>query len=267
MRQICLVKQVPDPETPSTAFRVDPAANRVIPAPGIAPVIGPYDEQAVEAALRIKDKHGGTVTAVSMGPASGRDVLKHAMAMGCDDSILIDGPAFEYTDAFATAHTLAEAIKKMGEYDVIHCGRQAGDWDGNQVGVGVSELLGIPCLINGQACEVVDGNKVRFERQLSNGVLVFEAPTPVLLAHSQQVGQARYPNLRNIMAAARKDVPVWGAGELGFDPTEFAKNNSRTTLQRLFVPVFEGKCEIVEGETPADAGRLLADKLREAKII
>lgn len=267
MHMICLVKQVPDPETPSASFRVDPAANKVIPAQGIAPVISPFDEQAVEVALRIKDKHGGQVTAITMAPPSGRDVIKHALAMGCDDGILIDGPAFEYTDSYTTAYILAEALKKIGDYDLILCGRQAADWDGSQVGIIISEMLGIPALINGQSTDIVDGNRIKFERVLPDGLDVYESPTPAVVTFSQEVGQPRYPTLRNIMAAARKEVPVWGPAELGLDPTEVAKTQAPTKLHRLFIPTFEGKVEIIEGENPAESGRLLARKLREAKII
>ncbi len=267
MHMICLVKQVPDPETPAASFRVDSAANRVIPAPGIAPVISPFDEQAVEVALRIKDKHGGTVTAMCMAPASGRDAIKHALAMGADDGILIDGPAFEYTDSYSTAYILSEAIKKIGDCDLILCGRQAADWDGSQVGILVSEMLGIPALINGQSADIIDGNKIKFERVLPEGLDVFESTTPAVVTFSQEVGQPRYPTLRNIMAAARKDVATWGPAELGFDPNEVSKSKAKTKLQRLFVPTFDAKVEIIEGENPADSGRLLAMKLREAKII
>lgn len=267
MHMICLVKQVPDPETPSASFRVDSAANKVVPATGVAPVISPFDEQAVEVALRIKDKHGGTVTAVSMGPASARDAIKHALAMGCDDGILIDGPAFEYTDSYSTAYTLAAAIKKIGDADIILCGRQAADWDGGQVGIIVSEMLGIPALINGQSTDIIGDKKIKFERVLPDGLDVYESATPAVVTFSQEVGQPRYPTLRNIMAAARKEVPVWGPAELGFDPNEAAKSRAKTKLERLFVPVFEAKVEIIEGENPAESGRLLAMKLREAKII
>lgn len=266
MHQIVCVKQVPDPETPSSLFRVDPVANKVVPAPGIAPVMSPFDEQALEVALRIKDKHGGNITVISMGPSSVRDVLKHGLAMGADDAVQLTDPAFEGADHALTAYVLAQAIKRLGAYDIIHCGRQAADSDGGQVGLGIAELLGHPVLINGQGADLIDG-RVRFERVMPNGISVYESPTPVVLTYSQEVGQPRYPTLRNIMTAARKEVPLWGSQDLGADPSRLGPQGHRTRLTRLFIPTFEGECEIIEGESAAQSGELLALKLREARII
>jgi electron transfer flavoprotein beta subunit len=262
---ICCAKQVPDPETPAASFRIDRAARRVVPAPGVAPVISPFDEQAVEVALKIKDARPDTkVTVISMGGASGRDVVKHGLAMGADEGVLLDDAAFEGADAYQTAYALSRAVRKLGAFDAVFCGRQAADFDQGQVAIGLAELLGIPALINGQGAVFVDDHRVRFERVLPDGIGVFEAATPVLTSYSQEVGQPRYPTLRNIMAAARKEITIWKAADLGLDPAEFSP---KTTLVDLYVPVYEGQCEIIEGENAADAGEKLALKLREAKII
>lgn len=263
---IVLVKQVPDPETPSSQFRVDPVANKVIPAPGIAPVISPFDEQAAEVALQLKEKHGGNVIAISVGPASARDVVKHVLAMGADEGYLITGPEVEDADASVTAYVLAQAIKKIGVPDLIITGRQAADWDQGQVGIGVATNLGIPHLLNGRKADL-DGNTVTFERVTSVGIMTFKAQTPVLLSASQEVGQARYPTLRNIMAAGKKPITEWSVNDIGADPGRVGADGRRAKLQRLFIPVFEGQVELIEGENAADAGRKLALKLREARII
>ncbi|MBI4497777.1 MAG: electron transfer flavoprotein subunit beta/FixA family protein [Chloroflexi bacterium] len=265
--QIVLAKQVPDPETPSSQFRVDPVANKVMPAPGIAPVISPFDEQAAEVALRIKDKHGGTTIAVSLGAPSARDAVKHVLAMGADEGYLITGPELEDPDPWVTAYVLAQAIKKIGIPDIIHCGRQASDFDNGQVGLGVATLLGIPYLLNGQSADLTEDGDIVFARVLPSGIMTFKAKPPVLLTYSQEVGQPRYPTLRNIMAAARKEITVWGPQDIDGDPARIGASGRRARLTRLYIPVFEGECEIIEGETPADAGRKLALKLREAKII
>ena len=262
---ICCAKQVPDPETPSASFRIDPTAKKVIPAPGIAPVISPFDEQAIEVALRIKDKQPDTkVTVISMGGASARDVVKHGLAMGADEGVLLEDPSFESVDAYQTAYVLSLAVKKLGAFDAIFCGRQAADFDQGQVAIGLAELLGVPALINGRSAELVDGNRVRFERVFPDGVGVFEANMPVLTSFSQEVGQPRYPTLRNIMAASRKETTTWHPADLSIDAAEFTP---KTRLMDLYVPVYEGKCEIIEGETAAEAGEKLALKLREARII
>lgn len=262
---ICCAKQVPDPETPAASFRVDPVAKRVVPAPGIAPVISPFDEQAIEVALKIKDGRPDTkVTVISMGAASARDVVKHGLAMGADEGVLLEDPMFEGTDAFQTAYALSAAVRKLGDYDAIFCGRQAADFDQGQVAIGLAELLGIPALINGQSAEFVSDSRVRFERVLPDGIGVFEAGAPVLTSYSQEVGQPRYPTLRNIMTAARKEITIWHASDLGIDHADFTP---KTKLVDLYVPTYEGKCEIIEGETAAEVGERLALKLREAKII
>ncbi|MBI2886228.1 MAG: electron transfer flavoprotein subunit beta/FixA family protein [Chloroflexi bacterium] len=262
---ICCAKQVPDPETPAASFRIDPAAKKVVPAPGIAPVISPFDEQAVEVALRIKDKRPDTkVTIVSLGGASARDVVKHGLAMGADEGILLEDPTFENVDAFQTAYVLSLAVKKVGQFDAIFCGRQAADFDQGQVAIGLAELLGIPALINGQSADFITDNRVTFERVLPDGIGVFEANTPVLTSYSQEVGQPRYPTLRNIMTAARKEISVWKAADLGVNGAAFAP---KTRLVDLYVPTYEGACEIIEADSPAEAGEKLALKLREAKII
>jgi electron transfer flavoprotein beta subunit len=264
---VVLVKQVPDPETPASQFRIDAAANKVIPAAGIAPVISPFDEQAVEVGLRLKEKHGGKVSALSMGPASARDVVKHALAMGADDGFLVTGADVEDADAAVTAHVLAKAIEKIGGADIIICGRQAADWDQGQVGIGVATHLGIPHLLNGQMADLNDDGTLTFERVTSVGIMTYKAKPPVLISTSQEVGQPRYPTLRNIMAAARKEITEWSPADVGADPSRVGAAGRRAKLQRLYIPVFEGQCEIIEGENAADAGRKLALKLREAKII
>ncbi len=263
MNMIVCVKQVPDPEAPPASFRVDPSTNKVIPPQGVPPVISPFDEQAVEAALRLKDTHGGRIVALSQGPASARDVLKHAMAMGADEGVLIDDPALSDGDSFSTALALAAAIKKLGDFDIIFCGRQAADWDAGQVGSGLAALLGIPSVTVARKVEASDG-KLRVERVLADGYEIIETPTPALVTVSNELGEPRYATLKGIMAAARKNVTTWTAADLGLEPSHLAP---KAKLLKLFIPVREGTCEIVEGETAAEAGANLALRLRQAKII
>src|SRR5436309_5267102 len=139
---VCCVKQVPDPETPTSAFKVDEAAMRVVPAPGITPVISQFDQIAVEAALRIKESSGdGKITIISLGPDGARDVIKTGLAMGADDGILLNDPAFFDGDGFSTATALVAAIEKIGPVDLVLCGRQATDWDFGVTGLAIAELM------------------------------------------------------------------------------------------------------------------------------
>ena len=263
---IVCVKQIADPEAPAGSFKVDESANQVVPAPGVSQVVSPFDEQAVEAALRIKDAHGGTITAISLGKNFVMDVIKKPLSMGGDALILLQDSAFEGADSRSTAYTLAMAIKKVGEYDVIFCGRQAADWDAGQVGSGIAEFLGIPCVTVAKKVEVLDG-KVKVERVTSDGYEVVEVSTPVLITISNELGEPRYPKLKGIMAAAKKEVPTWTAQDIGADTSQLGAAGARIKLLKVFQPVKEGKCEIIEGESLEEAAANLAQKLREVKLI
>ena len=147
MNIVCCVKQVPDPETPARAFKVDEAAKQVVPAPGNPPVISQFDQIAVEAALRIRDALGeGTITILSLGPDSARDAIKVGLAMGADEAVHLNDPALFDGDGYSTGLALAKAIEKIGNVDLILTGRQATDWDFGVTGLTIAELLGIPSI-------------------------------------------------------------------------------------------------------------------------
>ena len=267
MNIIVCVKQIPDPETPASSFRVDEAAKKVIPAQGIPPVVNPYDPQATEAALRLREAAGGgKITVVSLGPDSARDAIKHALAMGADEGVLLRDDAFEGIDNFQTALALAKAIEKIGEYDLILMGRAAADWDMGVVPMGVAMLLGIPCVSIAKAIEAVDG-KVRVIRVLDDGFQTVEAPLPAVVSVSNEFGEPRYPQLRQIMLAAKKTVQVWSAADLGLSAEEVGEANRWLKLEALYVPKVETQVEIIEGDTPEEKARNLVQKLRADKLI
>jgi electron transfer flavoprotein beta subunit len=194
------------------------------------------------------------------------NVIKKPLAMGADELILLQDPAFEGGDPFSTARALVAAAKRVGEYDLILCGRQAGDWDNGQVGPYIAEALGIPCITMVGRMEVADG-KIRAERTIGDTTETVEAALPALVTAGHEVGKARYPRLRDIMAAGRKQPQVWNAQDLGLDPSMVGDAGARTKVRRLYVEEKVGECEIIEGDTPAEAGEKLALKLREMKII
>ncbi|MDP2720101.1 MAG: electron transfer flavoprotein subunit beta/FixA family protein [Dehalococcoidia bacterium] len=266
MNIIVCVKLIPDPEAPPASFKIDTAANKVIPAAGVSLVISPFDEQAVEAALRLKDVNGGKVTVISLGMGLPRDVVKKPLAMGADELIILEDPAFEGGDSWSTAYALAMAIKKIGEFDVVLCGRQAGDWDAGQVGSGIAEFLGIPGITIAKKIEVNNGTAV-VERVLSDGYEVIEAVLPALITVSNELGEPRFAALKGIMAAAKKQPVIWKPADIGVEPSKLGAAGRATKLVKLFQPVREGKCEIIEGENPAEAAEKLALRLREAKVI
>jgi electron transfer flavoprotein beta subunit len=265
MKMIVCVKQIPDPETPASAFRVDEQNKRVIPAQGIAPVISPFDAQAVEAALRIRDQQGeGHITVISMGPASARDVIKHALAMGADEGVLIDDPALQNVfDPFINVTVLAAAIRKLGTPDVIFTGRQAADWDWGVTGPGLAEVLGMESVTIAKAVRANDG-KLTVEKVLTDGFETIEVQIPCVVTISNEFGDPRYPQLRQIMLAARKQVTTYTLADLGLSADQL---RPRLNLERLYIPVKESKVEIIEGDSPQEKAANLARKLREAKLI
>jgi electron transfer flavoprotein beta subunit len=257
-------KQVPDPEAPPSLFKVDAAANKMATAPDVKPVIGQYDEFALEAALRIKDKLGGKITLLSLGNKLVRDVIKKSLAVGADELILLEDETFEESDSWSTAYALAAAIKKIGEYDLIFCGRQSSDWDAGQVGIGIAEILGIPAITLARKVEVADG-KVKIERVIPDGYEVIEITLPVVITVTSELGALRYPALKGIMAAGKKQPIIYKPADIGLEPGQVGAAGRHIKISKLFQPVKEAKCEIIEGETPEEAGANLAVRLREAK--
>ena len=266
MNIIVCIKQILDPEIPPAKFRLDAESRRVIPPEGIPPVINPYDEQAVELALRLKDKHGGKITVLTVGTAAVVSMVKHALAMGADEGIILADEVFEGSDSFAIAYILTKAIQKIGDFDLILCGRQAADWDEGLVGSIIAGNLGLSLVTLAEAVNVVDG-ELRVKRVTLDGYQVFAIPTPAVVTVSNEVGRPRLPSGWGIIAAARKQVPLWNAGDIDASSSQVGANAARRKLVKLFIPVRERKCEIIQGETMAEASVKLATRLREAKVI
>jgi len=266
MELIVCAKQVPDPEAPPASFKVDAGTNKVVPPPGVPPVVSTFDEIAVEAALRVKDAQGGKITVLSLGNNLVRDVVKKPLAMGADELVLLEDEAYEDGDSWSTANALATAIKKVGTYDIIFCGRQAADWDAGQVGIGIAEVLGIPCVTLVKKVDVTDG-KVKVERMVADGFEVVEVPTPCVLTVTNELGEPRYAPLKGIMKAAKIQPTIWKPADIGLDASQVGAQGRRVKLNKLYQPVKEAKCEIIEGENVADAAVNLAVRLREAKVL
>jgi electron transfer flavoprotein beta subunit len=260
MHTIVCVKQVLDPEIPASKFKIDPETKKVIPPAGVPPVISVFDERAVEAACRLKDKNKGKITVISMGSAKAADVVRHALSMGADDGFVLDDPAFEGLDSFGTAYVLGKAIQKIGAYDLVLCGRQAADWGAGQVGSILAEKLGIPVVTLACDIQAVDKN-LRIKRIVTDGCEVLEAPMPSLITVSSEIGLPRLPGGLGLMMARRKVIPVWKAQDIGAEPAQLDKVNSHTEITGLSVPNRKTQCEMVTGATPAEAGVNLAAKI------
>lgn len=260
MNIIVCVKQVLDPEIPPAKFQIDPETNQIIPPPGVPPVISVYDERAVEAACRLKDTHQGKITVISMGTEQAAEVVKHAITMGADEGFVLSDDAFEDLDSFGTAYVLSKAIQKIGDYDLILCGRQAADWGAGQVGSILAEKLGIPVITLASDIQVED-KTLRVKRILSDGFEVLEAPTPSLVTISSEIGLPRLPDGVRLMMVRRKPVPAWNADDIGAESSELGRDKAHIEITGLSVPTRKTECEIISGATPSETAVTLAEKL------
>jgi electron transfer flavoprotein beta subunit len=264
---VVCVKQVPDWDIPPSSFKVDEAAKKVTPPPGVAPVPSQFDTIGVEAAMRIKDQQADTkVTIMSMGPETARDAIKHSLAMGADEGVLLTDPLFADLDWYQVALVLSTAVKKLEDVQLVVCGRQAVDWDMGVTGSGIAELLGWPALTIGKDVQVKDGTAV-VERVLMDGFETVQAPLPAVVTVSNELGEPRYPKLQQIMQAARKQVTVWSAADLGLDAGQLGAGARKLDLERLFVPISDTQVELIDGDTPEEKAANLVKKLAEAKLI
>ncbi len=266
MNIIVCVKQIPDPEIPASKFRLDAEGKKVVPPEGIPPVINPYDEQAVELALKLKDKHGGKITILTIGDDSSIKAIKHAVAMGADEGILCKDKAFEDSDSFSIAYVLSQAIQKIKDFDLILCGRQAADWDEGLVGSIIAENLDLPLVTLAESVEVVN-ETLKVKRVILDGFQVFAVPRPAVMTVSHELGQPRLPSGWGIINASKKKIPVWSAKDIGVDLSRVRASAFSRELVRLFIPARERECEFVEGKTAEEAAVRLAERLREAGTI
>lgn len=264
MEIIVCIKPVLDPELPPAKFAVDGKKNEVVPPEGMPFVMSPYDALAVEAALKIKEAKGGKVTVLTLGTKFTEDVMRKAIAMGADEGFVLNDAAFEGSDGFATAYILTQAVKKIGTFDLILCGRQAADWDAGVVGSAMAEYLGVSLVIRAKAIEVLDG-KLKVERMMTTGSEVLDVPLPALVTLSSEMGQARIPSGRGIITAARKQFPKWGAADVGAEASKTGVAAARNSLVKLYIPAYQRTCEMVTGKDPAEAAALLAEKILAIK--
>lgn len=262
IHMVVCMKQVPDPEGPQSSFEIDQAARRVVPR-GLPPVANPYDENALEAAIRIKEAASGRVTLLSVGKGLSKAVLFKAMGTGVDDAVLVEGEAVESQalDSLTTAKVLAAALEKTG-YDLVLTGRQASDTNAGQVGLILAQLLGIPAISLARKVAVSDG-KVSVESLLPDGFVNMEAPLPALVTVSHEAGELRYPSLAAIKNAKSIPMTSYAPGDLGL-----AELPGRVVeIAALAAPQRERKCRMVEAETPAEAGANLARLLYSDKVV
>jgi len=253
---VVCIKQVPDTEE-LPKVRVDPKDNTIV-REEIKSIINPFDENAIEEALRIKEKLGASVTCISMGPPQAKEALRKALAMGADRVILVSDPVFAGSDTLATSFVLSEAIKKLGNFDLILAGKQAIDGDTAQVGPGLAEWLGIPQVTYVRKLEIKDG-LVRAERTLEDCFEVIEAKLPCLVTVTKEINEPRYPSLRGLLKAKKMEIPIWNNGYLNLPKDRVGLDGSPTRVVRVFTPEPPPKGKVIEGDINEKVEKLIKE--------
>jgi electron transfer flavoprotein beta subunit len=260
IRIVVCTTQVPDPEAPASSFRVD-SETRTITGEGVPPVISPYDESALELALRIKEANPhAKITAVSYGPKLARPVLMKSLAVGADELYMIQDPS-DNTDGYITTAVLAAAVRKAG-FDLVLAGRQAADTNSGGVGLALSILLGVPAVSWARKIEI-EGDRVKVERVIPDGYELLRGPMPALITVSHEAGELRMPKLADIHKAKHKPIHSLSIAdlEMGGIPEPAIE------CVRLQTPDRERHCRLIEGETPAEAGINLARTIIEDRVL
>jgi electron transfer flavoprotein beta subunit len=260
MNIIVCIKQVPN----TTDVRIDPVTNTLI-RDGVESVINPFDAYAIEEAVRLKERLGGKVTAVTMGPPQAENALKEAIGLGCDEAVLVSDRKFAGSDTWATSYTLACAIEKLGEFDIILCGKQASDGDTAQVGPGISAHLDIPQVTYVRKIEEINAHTAKVERMTEEGYDVVETPLPCLLTVVKEINTPRMPSLKGMMRAKAAKIARWTADDIEADPVALGLDGSPTRVVKIFTPEARKGGELISGSAP-EVAKELAELLKEALV-
>ncbi|MDD4979849.1 MAG: electron transfer flavoprotein subunit beta/FixA family protein [Candidatus Omnitrophica bacterium] len=252
MNIIVCIKQVPE----TTEVKINPETNTLI-REGVKSIINPFDMYAIEEAVRLKEKTGGKVTVITMGPPQAEAALREAISMGIDEGILVCDRAFAGSDTWATSYTLSAAIKKIGGFDLIICGKQASDGDTAQVGPGISTHLDIPQVTYVKKIEEIKEKTLRVERLMEEGFEIIEVPLPALLTVVKEINEPRLPSLKGMMRAKQAKITLWTQKELNLDPQQIGLCGSPTQVVKIFTPPQRTGGQILKGEIPEIAAQLV----------
>jgi electron transfer flavoprotein beta subunit len=252
-------------QTPDTAATVTVEDGKV--SWGDAPlVLNPWDEYAVEEALQIKEEHGGEITALSLGPEDAQEALKQALAMGCENGILISDEALIGADSLVVSQVLAAGVEKVGQVDLVLFGRASVDSDTGVTSAQVARRLGWPSLTLVSTVKALDPDaaSIEVERMLEEGRQIVKSPLPAVMSVVKEINEPRYPSFMGIRKASRAEVPLWSLADLGLDQVA----EPAVTWPEIFEPPkVETECEIIDGESPEEIASQLADRLIEEKVL
>ncbi len=261
VRIFVCVKQAVD----VSQLKVDSATRRVITVD--APKkISDFDKNALEEAIRVKEKLGGEVFTVTVGSEDAKTTLREALAMGADKAFLISDPIFENSDPLATSYILAEAIKKIGPFDLILCGEASIDSFSAQVGPRLADRLGIPLITYARKLDI-EGDAVTAERSLEDCSQTMRAKTPVLITVTKEINEPRIPSLMAIMKASKKEIVLWKAADANIASEKVGESGSAVQVLDILAPKMERKKIVIKGETPTESAEKLAKALIQEGVI
>ncbi|MFC1566883.1 electron transfer flavoprotein subunit beta/FixA family protein [bacterium] len=261
MNIIVCIKQVPA----TTDVKINPEDNTLI-RNNVEAVVNPFDVYAIEEAVRLKERIGGKVIVLTMGPPQAEAILREGISFGADEGVLVSDRVFAGADTLATSYALSKAIEKIGEYDVILCGKQAIDGDTAQVGPGIAEKLDIPHVAYVKKVEDIKENFIKVERLMEDGYDVIESGMPILLTVVKEINEPRIPSLKGKMRAKKAEIRTFSAEDIGADPEKIGLKGSPTWVSKIFSPPSKEGGELMVGSYEEIAEKLIG-KLREHKIV
>ncbi|MCL0030510.1 electron transfer flavoprotein subunit beta/FixA family protein [Dehalococcoidia bacterium] len=258
-----LAKQVPDPDIPTSRIKVNESGTDLEIPEDVSPIVNGFDLNATEAALKLRDDGlDVNITVIMIGNDFVNDVVKKPISMGADNLVLVEDENLTSLSPRVTVNILSKILTKMGPFDLILAGRQASDFDNAHVPIGVAETMGMPIITYARKIEIIKEH-LKVERVTLSGYQIIESPMPVVVTVSNEIGEPRYPNLRGIMAATKKNPEFFSLNDLNFQDSLA----DRVYLKRMFVRENYNETEIIKGSDDADAGRKLAIRLKEEGLL
>ncbi|MDP8262593.1 MAG: electron transfer flavoprotein subunit beta/FixA family protein [Candidatus Ancaeobacter aquaticus] len=254
MNVIVCIKQVPE----TTDVKINPETNTLY-REGIPSIINPFDMYAIEEAIRIKEKCGGKVTVITMGPPQAEACLKEAVSLGADEAVLLTDKEFAGSDTWATSYALSMAIKKIKDYDIIICGKQAVDGDTAQVGPGIATWLDIPQITYVKKIDELKEGYIKAEQLAEEGYVVVESSLPMMLTVVKEINIPRLPSLKGKMKAKNVQVTKWTAQDLGADAKNLGLDGSPTMVKKIFSPPPKTGGKKLEGDAQQMVNDLMND--------
>ena len=275
MKIVVCIKQVPD----TTNVRINPETNTLV-REGVESIVNPFDEYAIEEAIRIKERldepattdesattgESATTIVVTMGPPQAQAALRQALSVGIDEAILLSDRAFAGSDTWATSYALSKMIEKIGDVDLVLCGKQAIDGDTAQVGPGVAVHLGFPQITFVKKIEEITPKKIRAERMMEEGHQVIECRLPVLLTVVKEINEPRLPSIRGKMRAKKAEIPTWTAADLDVDHDNIGLKGSPTVVHKIYAPERKKEGRVLDGE-PADVATDIVSELKRLSLV